>query len=136
MKKIILIDNYDSFTFNLYHYLSSLKVDVDVFRNDQITHNEISKKKYINLLCGHFEGIDQRVIEARKIEELSIGDFILSGGETAALVVIDSILRLIPGIIGNEKSINKSYNKNMIILLTTIYILIICINKILFYQKR
>ena len=46
MNKIILIDNYDSFTFNLYHYLSSLKVNVDVIRNDQITSKEILKKKY------------------------------------------------------------------------------------------
>ena len=52
MNKIILIDNYDSFTFNLYHYLSSLKVDVDVFRNDQITHNEISKKKYDKIVIS------------------------------------------------------------------------------------
>ena len=50
MKKIILIDNYDSFTFNLYHYLSSLKVNVDVIRNDQITSKEILKKNIIKLL--------------------------------------------------------------------------------------
>ena len=49
MKKIILIDNYDSFTFNLYHYLSSFKVNVDVIRNDQITSNEILKKNIIKL---------------------------------------------------------------------------------------
>ena len=66
---------------------------------------EISKENKVNLICGHFEGIDQRVIETRNIEELSIGDFILSGGETAAFVVLDAILRLIPGIIGNEKSV-------------------------------
>ena len=52
MKKIILIDNYDSFTFNLYHYLSSLKVNVDVIRNDQITHNEILKKKYNKIVIS------------------------------------------------------------------------------------
>ena len=52
------------------------------------------KKKYINLICGHFEGIDQRVIDSRNIEEISIGDFILSGGGTAAFVIIDAILRL------------------------------------------
>ena len=52
MKKIILIDNYDSFTFNLYHYLSSLKVDVDVIRNDQITSNEILKKKYNKIVIS------------------------------------------------------------------------------------
>ena len=52
MKKIILIDNYDSFTFNLYHYLSSLQVDVEVIRNDQITSNEILKKKYIKIVIS------------------------------------------------------------------------------------
>ena len=50
MKKIILIDNYDSFTFNLYHYLSSLKVNVDVVRNDQITPSEILKRKYSKIV--------------------------------------------------------------------------------------
>ena len=52
MKKIILIDNYDSFTFNLYHYLSSLKVNVEVVRNDQITSNEISKRKYSKIVIS------------------------------------------------------------------------------------
>ena len=52
MKKIILIDNYDSFTFNLYHYLSSLKVNVDVIRNDQITSNEILKRKYHKIVIS------------------------------------------------------------------------------------
>ena len=52
MKKIILIDNYDSFTFNLYHYLSSLKVDVEVIRNDQITSNEILKKRYHKIVIS------------------------------------------------------------------------------------
>ena len=52
MKKIILIDNYDSFTFNLYHYLSSLKVKVDVIRNDQITSYEILKKKYNKIVIS------------------------------------------------------------------------------------
>ena len=52
MKKIILIDNYDSFTFNLYHYLSSLKVNVDVIRNDKITSNEILKRKYNKIVIS------------------------------------------------------------------------------------
>ena len=52
MKKIILIDNYDSFTFNLYHYLSSLKADVDVIRNDQITSKEILKRKYNKIVIS------------------------------------------------------------------------------------
>ena len=51
-----------------------------------------------------FEGVDERVLSTRNIEELSIGDYILSGGETAAFVVIDTILRLLPGVLGNENS--------------------------------
>ena len=62
------------------------------------------KEKCINLICGHFEGIDERILTTRNIEEISIGDFVLSGGETAALVLIDSILRLLPGVIGNDMS--------------------------------
>ena len=65
---------------------------------------EISKENKVNLICGHFEGIDQRVLDNREIEEISIGDFVLSGGETASYVFLDAILRLIPGIIGNEES--------------------------------
>ena len=60
----------------------------------------LAKEKKLNLLCGHFEGIDQRVIDNRNVEEISVGDYILSGGETAAMIVIDSILRLLPGVIG------------------------------------
>jgi len=71
---------------------------------DQKIAKDFSKEKYINLICGHFEGIDERILSTRNIEEISIGDFILSGGETAAFVIIDSILRLLPGVIGNEMS--------------------------------
>ena len=70
------------------------------------------KKKKLNLICGHFEGIDQRVIDTRNIEELSIGDFILSGGETAAFVVLDVILRLLPGVIGNKNSVVEETFEN------------------------
>ena len=56
------------------------------------------------VLCGRFEGVDQRVIEARQLEEISIGDFILSGGEPAALVLLDAVVRLLPGVMGNERS--------------------------------
>ncbi|OQM77166.1 tRNA (guanosine(37)-N1)-methyltransferase TrmD [Manganibacter manganicus] len=56
------------------------------------------------ILCGRFEGVDQRVIEARGLEEVSIGDFILSGGEPAALVLLDAVVRLLPGVMGNEVS--------------------------------
>ena len=55
--------------------------------------------KNINIICGHFEGVDQRLLETRNIEEISVGDFILSGGEIGAFVLIDSVVRLIPGVL-------------------------------------
>ena len=71
---------------------------------DQNYAQELSDEKSISLICGHFEGVDERVLTTRNIEEISIGDYVLSGGETAAFVVLDSILRLLPGVLGNEKS--------------------------------
>jgi tRNA (guanine37-N1)-methyltransferase len=59
------------------------------------------------LLCGRFEGIDQRVLEARQVEEISIGDCVLSGGELAAQVLIDCVVRLLPGVAGNEGSLTE-----------------------------
>ena len=79
---------------------------------DQKLARKLSKEKSINLICGHFEGVDERILTTRNIEEISIGDFILSGGETAAFVVLDSILRLLPGVLGNEKSKNDETFEN------------------------
>lgn len=56
------------------------------------------------VLCGRFEGVDERVIEGRDLEEISIGDYILSGGETAAIVLLDAVVRLLPGVMGNQES--------------------------------
>jgi tRNA (guanine37-N1)-methyltransferase len=76
---------------------------------------QLSKSDGINLLCGHFEGIDQRVLDYRNIEEISVGDFILSGGESAAILVLDAIVRLLPGVLGNENSIKEeSFNDNLL----------------------
>ena len=76
---------------------------------------EFVSQKKINILCGHFEGIDQRVIDNRNIEEISLGDFIVSGGETASFVFLDSILRLIPGVLGNLKSTDEeSFEKGLL----------------------
>ena len=82
---------------------------------DQAIVKEFSKKKKLNILCGHFEGIDQRLLETRNIQEYSIGDFILSGGETASYVFIDSILRLLPGVLGNKNSSKEeSFEANLL----------------------
>ena len=71
--------------------------------------------KNINIICGHFEGVDQRLLETRNIEEVSIGDFILSGGEVAAFVLLDTIIRLIPGVLGNSKSLaEETFERNLL----------------------
>jgi len=71
---------------------------------DQNLAKELANEKSLSLICGHFEGVDERILSTRNIEEISIGDYVLSGGESAAYVVIDSILRLLPGVLGNENS--------------------------------
>ena len=73
---------------------------------------EFSREATINFICGHFEGVDQRVLDSRNIKEVSIGDFILSGGESAAFVMLDSIIRLLPGVLGNEKSVKEESFEN------------------------
>lgn len=65
---------------------------------------ELAAGPGVILLCGRFEGVDERLIEARDFEEVSIGDYVLSGGETAAIVVLDAIVRLLPGVMGNAMS--------------------------------
>ena len=76
---------------------------------------KLSNEKSLNLICGHFEGVDERVLESRNIEEISIGDFIISGGEAAAFVIIDSILRFIPGILGNiNSSLEESFENGLL----------------------
>ena len=79
---------------------------------DQKFAKELTKEKTVNLICGHFEGIDERVISSREVEEISIGDYILSGGESASIVVIDAVLRLLPKVLGNEMSKNEESFEN------------------------
>ena len=81
-------------------------------RFDQTIALKFSKLKKLNLLCGHFEGIDQRLLETRNIQEYSIGDYVLSGGETASFVFIDSIIRLLPGVLGNANSTTEESFEN------------------------
>lgn len=81
---------------------------------DQIYAKKILDKN-INIICGHFEGVDQRLLETRNIEEVSVGDFVLSGGEIGAFVVIDTIVRLIPGVLGNLHSLTEeTFERNLL----------------------
>ena len=74
---------------------------------DQNVARSLSKEKNLNLICGHFEGVDQRLIETRNIEEYSLGDFVLSGGEPASFVFVDALVRLFPGVLGNKDSVKE-----------------------------
>ena len=81
---------------------------------DQIYAKKILDKN-INIICGHFEGVDQRILETRNIEEVSIGDLILSGGEIGAFVIIDTVVRLLPGVLGNSNSLSEeTFEKNLL----------------------
>lgn len=68
---------------------------------NQALARELAAEPEVSLICGRFEGIDERVLEAREIEEVSLGDFVLSGGEVAAIALIDTVVRLLPGVIGD-----------------------------------
>jgi tRNA (guanine37-N1)-methyltransferase len=71
---------------------------------DQKRVRELSVGPGVTLICGRFEGVDERLIEARNLEEVSIGDYVLSGGEVAAYVLLDACVRLLPGVMGKEAS--------------------------------
>lgn len=87
--------------------------DGNVF--NQKKAEDLSNEDHIIFICGHYKGIDQRVRENFEIEEISIGDFVLTGGEIPALAIIDSIVRLIPGVINNIKSaLNDSFSQPLL----------------------
>jgi tRNA (guanine37-N1)-methyltransferase len=75
----------------------------------------LSKEKSIMLICGHYEGIDERVAQHLPVEEISVGDYVLSGGESAAMVIIDSLVRLLPGVLGSSDSLSEeSHNDGLL----------------------
>ena len=82
---------------------------------DQAIAKKFSKLKNINIICGHFEGVDQRVLETRNIEEISLGDYVLSGGETASFVFLDAVIRLLPGVLGNKLSVKDESFENSLL---------------------
>ena len=87
--------------------------DGEIFR--QSLANELSMKKNLILLCGHYKGVDERVREHLVTREISIGDYVLSGGELAAAVVADALVRLIPGVLSDETSaLSDSFQDNLI----------------------
>lgn len=75
---------------------------------------EISKMEHIVLLCGHYEGIDQRVIDYFNIQELSVGDYVLTGGELPAMIVADAVARLVPSVISSESLTDESFSNGLL----------------------
>ena len=77
--------------------------------------HELSKEDNLTIICGRFEGIDERVLEEYNIEELSIGDYILTGGEQAAMIMLDAVIRLLPNVLGNAASTeNESFENGLL----------------------
>ncbi len=68
---------------------------------------ELSRSSHLVILCGHYEGVDERVVEGLRAEEVSIGDYVLTGGELAAMVIVDATARLVPGVVGDEASVRE-----------------------------
>jgi tRNA (guanine37-N1)-methyltransferase len=87
-------------------------------RGTPLTQNlvkELSATPALTILCGRYEGVDQRVLDAQGFEEISIGDYVLSGGEQAAMIVMDACIRLLPGVMGNETTPDEeSFNNGLL----------------------
>jgi len=86
-------------------------------QGEKLTHNlakKLSELDSITLLCGRYEGVDERVIKNDVDMEVSIGDYVISGGELAAMVLIDTVSRQIPGVLGNQKSLNDSFANGLL----------------------
>jgi len=96
-------------------YDEIIYVTADGHRFDQKIANELSLKSNLIILCGHYKGIDERVRTSLITREISIGDYVLTGGELAALVVTDAVVRLIPGVIGDgESALNDSFQDGLL----------------------
>lgn len=97
------------------HYDEIIYMTPDGTRLNQSIANQISLKENIIILCGHYKGVDQRVRDKFVTKEISIGDYVLSGGELGAAVLCDAVIRLIPGVLGNETSaLTDSFQDNLL----------------------
>jgi tRNA (guanine37-N1)-methyltransferase len=84
-------------------------------RFDQALARDLAAESHLVLICGRYEGVDERVVAGLPAEEVSIGDFVLSGGESAALVVLEAVSRLVPGVVGNEESLTaESFDQGIL----------------------
>ncbi len=81
---------------------------------DQKTVEDLSKQKHLIILCGHYEGIDQRVLDKIVDEEISIGDYVLTGGEIPAMVLIDSVSRYVKGVLKDESIVEESFSNGLL----------------------
>ncbi|MCU0650996.1 MAG: tRNA (guanosine(37)-N1)-methyltransferase TrmD [Candidatus Omnitrophica bacterium] len=82
---------------------------------NQASASRLSAKKHLILICGHYEGVDERVREYLADEEISIGDYVLTGGELPAMVLVDAVVRLLPGVLGDKNSLNfESFEGNLL----------------------
>jgi len=82
---------------------------------DQAMANQVSMLNNIIILCGHYKGVDERIREHFITREISVGDYVLSGGELGAAIVVDAVVRLIPGVLGNESSaLTDSFQNNLV----------------------
>lgn len=87
----------------------------DGLQFDQSTANELSLKGNVIILCGHYKGVDERIREHFISREISIGDYVLSGGEIAAAVIVDAVIRVVPGVLSNESSaLTDSFQDNLV----------------------
>jgi tRNA (guanine37-N1)-methyltransferase len=80
---------------------------------DQRRVRELAAGPGVRLICGRFEGVDERVLEARAVEEISLGDFVLSGGEPAALALLDACIRVLPGVVGAAASLAEEFRRGI-----------------------
>lgn len=106
----------------IYKAINSIKTDnSSIFymsprgkRFSQEMAREMRNLEHIILLCGHYEGVDQRVIDMFNMQELSIGDYVLTGGELPAMVVTDAIVRLLPGVLSADSTVEESFSENLL----------------------